>query len=56
MTQPNTGKYFPIYFSLHYQTLKNNSLLKKNYFPASKRDLNKSIHFSARQISTTLHH
>jgi len=51
MTQPNTGKYFPTYFSSHYQTSENtfpeftfskihffqNSLSKKNYFPANKR-------------------
>jgi len=29
MTQPNTEKYFPIYFSLHYQISKNNSLFQK---------------------------
>jgi len=48
MTQSNTGKCFPTYFSLHYQTSKNTFLEftfpgiyfpKENYFPANKRDL-----------------
>jgi len=48
MTQPNTGKCFPTYFSLHYQTSENTfpeftfpgiHFPKGNYFPANKQGL-----------------
>jgi hypothetical protein len=48
MTKPNTGKCFPTYFSLHYQTSENTfpeftfpgiHFPKENYFPANKRGL-----------------
>jgi hypothetical protein len=55
MTQPNTGKCFPTYFSLHYQTSENTfpeftfpgiHFSKKNYFSANKRGLNiKMLYF-----------
>ena len=48
MTYPNTEKFFPTYFPLHYQISENNSLSwnllsrnslsKKNYFPTNKQD------------------
>jgi hypothetical protein len=52
MTYPNTRKCFPTYFSLHYQTSKNNSL-PQNSFP--QNSLSKKKLLSSKQTGAIFH-